>query len=198
MNGPAGECRRHEGALLTLLDDPLGRDLDVAARRHLDSCAACRAEIGAVVLASRRVRRSFADARESEPAPGGWHRLQARVQRRQPHLGRASSSILAAALGAALAAAFVLAGGMGPVPGTRESPVQVIYESGLDPWAIAAADRRDEEAELAGLRINALAARAALSDANLDRGWMALIRAELIRQGPRRSPAERSLAAAME
>ena len=193
------ECRARRDALLALLDDPLGAGLEPDARDHLDACDRCRSEVGELVLAGRRVRTALAEAAIAEPPATAWPRLRARIGCRTPSLGRAASPVLGLALATSLAAALLLPLGYGPLLPVRGAPgSSVIHEAGLDPAAVAAAGRRDEAAEFARLRTNALAARVASSERPDGRAWTALIRAELVPERAPKPAAPRSLAAAVE
>jgi hypothetical protein len=205
MSGPGtAACRRHRPELLVLLEDPLGRALDPAARAHLDACATCREEIGGLVLAGRLIERVLAapaDAAPADAAPGAdsWPRLRARIARRPVRLGRAASPILGLAMGAGLAVALLLPiGAMRYQAADVSTAPAVFHEAGLDPDAIIAAGLRDAEEEARWLRAMALAGKEAAGQEMSNTAREALIRMETALEPDLNTRAPRSSAASVE
>lgn len=191
-SGPGPDCRRHCDALFGLLADPAGANLPAAARAHLDTCPSCHERCSELLLAGHAVRRAFADTPMAHASGDAWPRLRARIQRRSPTPGRASSPILGMALAAGLATSLLLPLGVVnlAVPHVR-APQAAIHEAGLDPAAILAAGRRDAEDEARRLRETARAGREAMSADDHGRGREAMLRYELATAADARSSTPR-------
>jgi hypothetical protein len=170
----ASDCFRVQSALVELLDDPLGEGLDPDSRAHLESCPACRDEITAAMLTSRRLRQTFTMTGTPTPDADAWPRLRDRVLRARAiaRVGRAASPVLGLALSTGLAVALMV-----PLA-ARSAPAGARDEAGVLPAAIRAAGARDAADEARQLRATSRVGKEASSDDADTRARAVLIRLE--------------------
>jgi hypothetical protein len=187
-------CARFRPDLLELLDDPLGTHLSEAARRHLDACSTCRADVAETVLTGVALRRSFLPAASASPSDDAWPRLQARLQRSRGS-GDRTGHVASPAAGLALSLVVVLAV---LVPFGRPADATQLHESGVDPAAVRAASDREAVEEMRLWHAALLAGRqdAAQDDVNWARED--LIRQEIAPIAQMREPAHNPVLASVE